>query len=82
MLKKATLWKWLYAQWSQPATEPVPGYTILLLVPGDLPVFLKIALETCARQNSKHLIETLVIPDKWMPGFDKLLATWTQNEWH
>ncbi len=43
-LRKATLWKWLYAHWSQPVTRPVPGYTILLLVPGDLPVFLKIAL--------------------------------------
>jgi len=78
-LKKSTLWKWLYAQWSQPATDPIPGYTILLMVPGDLPVFLKIALETCARQNSKHLIETLVIPDKWMPGFNKLLKKWTKN---
>lgn len=60
MLKKATIWKWLYARWSKPVVEPIPGYTILLMVPGDLPVFLKIALEMCITQNPEHLVETLV----------------------
>ena len=79
MLRKATLWKWFYTQWSQSVVEPLPGYTILLMVPGDLPVFLKIALEICASQNPKHLIETLVIPDKWIPGFDELLENWARD---
>lgn len=79
MLKKATIWKWLYARWSKPVVEPIPGYTILLMVPGDLPVFLKIALEMCITQDREHLVETLVIPDKWMPGFHELLETWAKN---
>lgn len=79
MVKKAEIWKWFYGQWSKPLAEPIPGYTILMMIPGDLPVFLKIALEVCATQNPDHLVETLVIPDKLMKGFPELLATWGKD---
>lgn len=79
MPKKAELWKWFYSHWSKPVVEPTPGYTILMLIPGDLPVFLKIALEVCDTQKPEHLIETLVIPDKLMRGFPEIFEAWTRN---
>lgn len=33
-------------------------------VPGDLPVFLEIALETCRAQEHAHRVETIVVPDR------------------
>jgi len=33
-------------------------------VPGDLPVFLEIALAVCGRQQAGHRVETIVVPDK------------------
>lgn len=75
-----TIWKLLYSRWQTPATEPIPGYTIMILVPGDLPFFLKIALETCARQDPKHLVETIVVPDnRFQPGFAERLEQWAQD---
>lgn len=79
MVKNADLWKWLYAGWSKQVVQPIPGYTLLMLIPGDLPVFLKIALDVCRTQKSEHLVETLVIPDKLMRGFPELLETWSKN---
>lgn len=76
MLTKADVWKSLYSEWHRPSDALQPGYTLLMLIPGDLPVFLKIALEVCATQNPEHLVETLVIPDKLMPGFPELLDQW------
>lgn len=40
------------------------GYTALLTVPHDLPVFLDIALTNIAAQNLEFLTEILVIPDQ------------------
>ncbi len=75
-----TLWSKLYAQWQPPPTDLIPGYTIMILVPGDLPFFLKIALETCSRQNSEHLIETLVVPDnRLQAGFIERFEQYQQN---
>lgn len=79
MASKETLWKWLYGSWKKPEAEPIPGYSILMLVPADLPFFLKIALEVCATQNPKHLVETLVIPDNPVPGFPEILETYAKN---
>lgn len=67
----------LYGCWRPPADEVTTGYSILILVPGDLPVFLKIALEVCGKQSLDHLVETIVVPDKWLSGaieiFDAML---------
>jgi hypothetical protein len=73
MLKTASLWKWQYSNWGKAIDNRILGYTILLPVPGDLPVFLKIALETCSKQKSNDLFETLVIPDQSVAGFSELL---------
>lgn len=79
MLKTASLWKWQYSHWQKPINERILGYTILLPVPGDLPVFLKIALETCSNQKPDGVIETLVIPDQFVPGFSELLSSWQEK---
>lgn len=74
------IWRLLYPSWKKLETEPVPGYTIMILVPGDLPFFLKIALETCARQDPKHLVETIVVPDnRFQSGFAERLQEWTKD---
>jgi hypothetical protein len=54
----------MYRKWRTRARSLKPGYTILLPVPGDLPVFLKLALHVCAAQRMPSRVETLVIPDK------------------
>lgn len=41
-----------------------------MLIPGDLPVFFRIALECCSRQESANLDEVIVVPDKAPKGFD------------
>ncbi len=76
---KGKLWKWFYDKWGKTLSEPVPGYTILLPVPGDLPVFLKIALEVCATQDSEHLVETMIIPDRLTSGLPELIETWKKD---
>ena len=58
-----------HGRWRRPSREARPGYTLLLTVPPDLPVFLKLALHVCRRQDLTGLVETLVIPDRATPGF-------------
>lgn len=58
-----------YGEWERTNSLRVPGYSILMMVPGDLPVFLKIALEVCASQDCKNLIQVIVIPDSISPSF-------------
>jgi hypothetical protein len=71
-------WEQFY-RWDEPVGTPVPGYSLLFTVPGDLPVFLKIALEMCSRQASGHLVETLVIPDHLTTGLPELLEPWAKD---
>jgi hypothetical protein len=67
----STLWKLARHSWSRPRqSPPTPGYAALLPVPGDLPVFLKIALSTINNQANTGLVETLVIPDNLTPDFE------------
>jgi hypothetical protein len=74
------IWKLLYPHWKKPAVELIPGYTIMILVPGDLPFFLKIALETCAKQDPEGLVETLVVPDnRLQTGFVERMEEWAEN---
>jgi hypothetical protein len=77
---RADFWKLLYSEWENQDFKPVPGYSSLILAPGDLPFFLKIALEVCARQNSEHLVETLIIPDNRLTaGYVDRLNLWAKD---
>ncbi len=61
---KPLLFRALYRSWG--VTDGVPrasGYSALLAVPADLPVFLQIALQSLLTQDREHLAEILVIPD-------------------
>ena len=68
-----------FYKWGEPSEDAVPGYTILLPVPGDLPVFLKVALEVCSLQASDHLVETLVIPDHFTSCLPDVFEAWVKN---
>jgi hypothetical protein len=59
----ANIYKLLYRRWGRMPAADERGYTLLLLTPGDLPVFLKIAMDVCGRQDSTGRVETLVLPD-------------------
>jgi hypothetical protein len=68
-LIKPVLFKALYGSWEvtnalgMDKGPRANGYTALLPVPADLPVFLQIALKSLLTQDQKHLAEILVIPD-------------------
>jgi len=68
-----TFWSLLYGRWPNTGV-PIPGYTLLLTVPPDLPVFLRLAVDVCRRQDSTHLVETLVVPDAFDRGFARDVA--------
>src|SRR5262245_37932481 len=59
---KDTVWRAAFARWP-PLHDTREGYTLLLPVPADLPVFLRLALANAATQDRDGRIETLVIPD-------------------
>jgi hypothetical protein len=63
--------------------QPAPGYTALLPVPADLPVFLKIAMSTIQSQDPAGLVETLVVPDRPSPqfakAFESVRAAWPER---
>jgi hypothetical protein len=64
MSVKASYWRFRLARWNQPPAALEPGYTLLVPVPGDIPVFLELALRVCGRQAAQHRRRTLVIPDR------------------
>jgi hypothetical protein len=66
-------WSMLYGRWPD-IGEAIPGYSLLLTVPPDLPVFLRLAVDVCRRQDATHLVETLVIPDAFDPAFARVVA--------
>src|SRR5258708_7901589 len=67
----ALLWKIFGSSWRKAPPARVPGYSVLLAVPADLPVFLKIAMGTINAQDDAGLVETLVIPDVPSPAFER-----------
>lgn len=74
---KSLLWKLLYPRWSNPkgrASAQTDGLTLLVLIPGDLPVFLDLALDVCARQQCPALRNTLIIPDVVTPELQRRVA--------
>ena len=46
----------LYRNWTPETSDLHEGYTLLLLVPGDLPVFLKLAARMMNRRASGYLL--------------------------
>ncbi len=62
-------WRTRYARWGAVPAPSVPGYALLVPVPGDLPFFVDIALAVCRTQTAAARVETLVVPDRWTPGF-------------
>lgn len=80
---QSALWKVCYSRWRTPDGPRQPGYTLLVAVPGDLPVFLEIALAVTGRLNPEHLVETLVLPDHGTPAcaaiVQRVAATWANG---
>ncbi len=83
IMNKNLFWKACYSRWNKVPKKLNSGYSILLMVPGDLPVFMQIAMEQCASQDSGHLSEVIVVPDNippgFMPLFESLQKKWTKS---
>ncbi len=71
MISPNAYWSARFSDWAKPRPAS-RGYTLLVPVPGDLPVFLELALDVLGRQASEHRIETLVIPDKLTPAMTEI----------
>lgn len=56
-------WRTLYSTWGTSCNEEL-GYTLLLPIPSDLPIFLRLAVDSLLVQNRTNLIEVIVIPDR------------------
>ncbi|MGH3029506.1 MAG: hypothetical protein ACRDNE_01835 [Gaiellaceae bacterium] len=76
---KTLFYKLSYSRWQRPRSA-LPGYSLLLPVPADLPVFLKVALSVCRAQERDHRVETIVIPDRRSPEFARLFRA-LRSEW-
>src|SRR5438270_10821779 len=63
MALKSLLWQSLYSHWRTPAGRRPPGYTLIVPVPGDLPVFTELALAVGRQMDPTGRVETLVVPD-------------------
>jgi hypothetical protein len=66
-------WRVAYRSWP-PAGDLIPGYTLMLPVPADLPVFLYLALQNAALQDAKDRVETIVVPDQASVEFERSFA--------
>jgi len=67
-------WQARFARWGRPARIANQGYTVLVPVPGDLPVFLDLALAVCRAQTAAHRVATIVVPDVSTPAVDAIVA--------
>jgi hypothetical protein len=63
--------KYAYNRWSNNDCELSDGYTILLPIPSDLPVFLSLAIEIIKKQDLTGAKELLIIPDWPSASFEK-----------
>ncbi|MCC6153682.1 MAG: hypothetical protein IT367_07980 [Candidatus Hydrogenedentes bacterium] len=71
MALASRFWTTMYGKWRSARKDRSPGYTILMMVPGDMAVFLDLALDVCGGQDLTHCAEILVIPDRPSPEFRK-----------
>lgn len=81
MSLKARAWKLAFASWGRCTPADQPGYSLLVPVPGDLPVFLQLALAVLRKQYPKDRVETLVIPDVCTPRVRAIVAQEAAT-WH
>jgi hypothetical protein len=56
-------WRLAYASWPDRPAAPTPGYTLILPVPADLPVFARLAIANTLAQDPEGRVETIVVPD-------------------
>jgi hypothetical protein len=74
-LAKNMVWRAAFGRWpARSARELSPGYTLLMPLPGDMPVFARLALANVAAQDRGERAEILVIPDGPSPGMAKAVA--------
>lgn len=79
-LIKPILIRALYGSWGVTDGKPqMCGYSALLPVPADLPVFFQIALKSLLTQDQEHLAEVLVIPDIPSEEFRAVFAKLTDG---
>ncbi|MEM9163069.1 MAG: hypothetical protein AAGC54_08370 [Cyanobacteria bacterium P01_F01_bin.4] len=76
---KSTFWQLFYSRWKKTSQPAKPGFTVLLPVPADLPVFLRVALDVCSRQIAPDLTEIIVIPDKFSRDFSNIFSKLKQQ---
>lgn len=65
-------WAARFESWN-PAPTAQTGYTLLVPVPGDLPVFLELALAVLGTQDATDRVETLVLPDRVTPAMTQIV---------
>ncbi|NAZ86417.1 glycosyltransferase family 2 protein [Kineococcus indalonis] len=70
---RSAYWRVRYSRWGADR-ERTPGYSLVVPVPGDLPVFLDLALAVCREQSARHRVETLVVADVRTPEVDRIVA--------
>jgi hypothetical protein len=72
---KNMVWRAAFRRWPAGITRELsPGYTLLMPVPGDMPVFVRLALANVAAQHGGERAEILVIPDGPSPGMAEAVA--------
>lgn len=74
-------WQLARPRWGPRPGPTRPGYSLVVPVPGDLPVFLELALAVCRRLDSVNRVETLVVPDRPSPAVDQIVAR-TAPSWN
>lgn len=76
---KDRFWRLAYPKWNT-RSGTQEGYSVLVMVPGDLPVFLRMANQVLHRQAGESMKELLVIPDRLTP---EILAVYEQikSDW-
>jgi hypothetical protein len=73
----ARYWRTRLARWPRERRDRPreAGYTLLVPVPGDLPVFLELALAVLRTQSSTHRVSTIVIPDQMTPAMHDIVTS-------
>jgi hypothetical protein len=65
---RGVVWRAAYRRWLPTRVDELsPGYTLLMPVPSDLPVFMRLALANVTAQDPTGCAEILVIPDRPSP---------------
>lgn len=74
------LYKVFYRGWNRPPEHPKQGYSLWILMPGDLPFFFDIFLAVFAAKKTEHLVETIIVADETTPElyrrFEHFAAAW------